>query len=987
MSRSCFPRWCVWVFLLGIAVCSIHVRADTVDVMDTADRFFGGTESMRIEVLDQGVRLRSVGDTDAFIRWATLGGGFIPLGDATDVLEVEIDDLGKNGRVQIRLEFADGDGNLLGNRLWFKRLRKTGLVALPSVSAFAASEGLADAKQFRVFFRLPRNRSMSLGGIRALAEPTPAAQSYLARLALRQLTVSIESRYPVPLVDTRETPEPPDLVIRNTGSEAMRVALELAATSFLGQQAEITHPDELLLEPNEVFRTPAPLGNGSNDAWTLRYQFTDGDAVHIAETHYAAMPFNEVRPQPVGGFHYAIAGSRFHRPAVDIEKTVFAHRVLGVTHTRGDLTWSEIQPGPDKWEWREFDRAIGLYTEAGIEPQLLLGYSARWAAPENTRDATDPTVWMFAPPDLDAWTRFVGTAARRYADQVTFWEVWNEPDLTNFWKGTTEQYIDLLEASYAQIHQNDPDAKVMTGGFATLMPHGGRKHFYLMRDVLRDAPDAFDVVAFHQHGAFDRFAEIVDHDLQEVLAVMPEAKPVYFNETAVGRGQGYDYQAESLVKKIAFTRSRGAIGHTWFTLVSGETFPWGVMLRDHEPLPAYVAYNALIRELGQLSFVRSLDLGVGNYGLLFGDAKRSLLIAWSQSEEAPRGLTTLRLREGQDGARRLDLMGNAHPAEGLGNRVVVPLGPRPSYLRIPAPASTVQIDRTVVALNRPAVLYGHEPASVMAELFNPFDETIRVILNPTAGSVDRQGVATTYVLEPGAAKQVPLSLRVPEGVALRYGDRFEQKVGLTIEPMGLSRQLSLPGRAGAWIAPCDDGSERPADFEIRDRPQVRDLFAFDPQSSDKVWAGPSDLSVSAWIEADDERLILQVQVRDDTHQPTGPWGDALAVALSSATGEMVRVTLRDDVEAERRVFTNDSPAVSEAEISRQPDGRTHYRLALNRASLGLDDAALRAGIGLNFAAYDADLGVRESWAELAPGMGETDTAEEPQTVRVRFAWP
>ncbi len=78
------------------------------------------------------------------------------------------------------------------------------------------------------------------------------------------------------------------------------------------------------------------------------------------------------------------------------------------------------------------------------------------------------------------WARFVATAVNRYkpggvlAQQkgwpagqgVTYWEMWNEPDLTSFWDGTTADYARLLKVGYLAAKQADPNAQVIFGGIA-----------------------------------------------------------------------------------------------------------------------------------------------------------------------------------------------------------------------------------------------------------------------------------------------------------------------------------------------------------------------------------------------------------------------------------------------------------------------------------------------------------------------------------------
>jgi hypothetical protein len=70
-------------------------------------------------------------------------------------------------------------------------------------------------------------------------------------------------------------------------------------------------------------------------------------------------------------------------------------------------------------------------------------------------------------PYLSDFKAFVSALARHSAARkvagklgITMYEVWNEPNATNFWRGTTSQMVQLAAAAYPLIHQYDPTAKV-----------------------------------------------------------------------------------------------------------------------------------------------------------------------------------------------------------------------------------------------------------------------------------------------------------------------------------------------------------------------------------------------------------------------------------------------------------------------------------------------------------------------------------------------
>jgi xylan 1,4-beta-xylosidase len=114
-----------------------------------------------------------------------------------------------------------------------------------------------------------------------------------------------------------------------------------------------------------------------------------------------------------------------------------------------------------------FDRMLAI----GVRPFVELGFS-----PGDLATARDTTFWWHAngspPNDYGKWAdlvdHFVRHCRQRYgADEVRRWyfEVWNEPNLRGFFRGTQQQYFDLYAVTARAIKAVDGDLRV--GGPAT----------------------------------------------------------------------------------------------------------------------------------------------------------------------------------------------------------------------------------------------------------------------------------------------------------------------------------------------------------------------------------------------------------------------------------------------------------------------------------------------------------------------------------------
>ncbi|MEA2588935.1 MAG: polysaccharide biosynthesis protein PslG [Actinomycetota bacterium] len=137
---------------------------------------------------------------------------------------------------------------------------------------------------------------------------------------------------------------------------------------------------------------------------------------------------------------------------------------LGVGWIRVDLSWADVQGrSPSSDEWGAFDRIATAAQERNLDVLAILAYAPAWARP------TGCSSEKCAPADPGSFAAFASDAVRRYAPLgVRTWEVWNEPNLTGFWKPqpSVPDYLRLLKATVPAIRAVDPGATVIAGSLA-----------------------------------------------------------------------------------------------------------------------------------------------------------------------------------------------------------------------------------------------------------------------------------------------------------------------------------------------------------------------------------------------------------------------------------------------------------------------------------------------------------------------------------------
>ena len=119
------------------------------------------------------------------------------------------------------------------------------------------------------------------------------------------------------------------------------------------------------------------------------------------------------------------------------------------------------------YNWTIYDRLIGELRKRGISVVANLAYTPAWARPAGATDDHYP------PVDVADYAAFARAAAARYAPQgVTEYEIWNEPNLSGFWRPAPDpvKYTALLKAAYTAIKTVNAPTEVLAGAFA---PAGG----------------------------------------------------------------------------------------------------------------------------------------------------------------------------------------------------------------------------------------------------------------------------------------------------------------------------------------------------------------------------------------------------------------------------------------------------------------------------------------------------------------------------------
>jgi polysaccharide biosynthesis protein PslG len=164
----------------------------------------------------------------------------------------------------------------------------------------------------------------------------------------------------------------------------------------------------------------------------------------------------------------------------------------GVQWVRLDVSWSDLQPDDgstfSEQAASNVDDLLGMAQKRGLD--VLATF---WRTPEWANDDAGDTVPPTNPEDYGNAARW---AAERFDDRVSAWEIWNEPNDTDFFAGADPgAYAALLRAGYRAFKGVTPRTPVLFGGLAF------NDASWLDRAYAAGAGGNFDVLGAHPYQA------------------------------------------------------------------------------------------------------------------------------------------------------------------------------------------------------------------------------------------------------------------------------------------------------------------------------------------------------------------------------------------------------------------------------------------------------------------------------------------------------
>jgi hypothetical protein len=472
-----------------------------------------------------------------------------------------------------------------------------------------------------------------------------------------------------------------DVQVTNLEDGPLETALTVRLAGEHGAIATILGP-RVSLKADETRTVPVtlrPAGYGWFAVTVAAGDSPDPDGTGL-EMGIIRRPIEGVRPDSLFGMNIAYR-----------EEDLLVARMVGVKWRRAvPATFDPRHVTPEKGKWWSdaeiyaYRKAIRKWSDAGILTVGVQNYNAPWNIAPGKDGKPITQIWRNRPADLAAQAEIFYRTAKAFREEITYWEIWNEPWVGGWtWQtGTAQDYREMSRLIWERVKPEMPEIMLLGGGSTSYQ-----------RDILF-APGNPDIgyadgTSTHPYNSPDRTipsAAGIESVLLKKHSRSGGKAGIWATEISAAE---YSFEAEPLEQR-KFTTAKAIAPIYLLNRIGAGTTPirafyftcqWGHSVGGHNlwnltsPRPGLIAYSAMTHFLED--------------GQLQGDLFAASTAMWAPHLIKPDGSSVV-----------------AFWAEnGFSGRMLLPAGVFEAYDYLGAPAGKVVGDKLAIDFVRWGTIY------------------------------------------------------------------------------------------------------------------------------------------------------------------------------------------------------------------------------------------------------------------------------------------
>jgi hypothetical protein len=313
-------------------------------------------------------------------------------------------------------------------------------------------------------------------------------------------------------------------------------------------------------------------------------------------------------------------------PQRDMDLIKAAH----IRFIRADLTWAQVEREKGRYNFSQYDQLVDAGQTQGFRILFILDYGNRLYG-QGRAITTDAQRTAFAD--------YAAAAAARYKGKGVVWEIWNEPNIEQFWgmEPSVDDYMALVRITCKAIREADRNALIIAPGIIAFDTK------FITSCAEKGLFDLVDGISYHPYREGGPESVLKSHHklkgMIEEFTHHGKTKPRIISSEW---GWGLSYLSEAIDGKVdpemrqaAYLTRRFCV-EAYAGVACAIHYKWrednhGLIRSNYKPKPAYTAFKVLNEQLTRYSSsIARIEMGARDsvFIFLFEGPAGKKLAAW-----------------------------------------------------------------------------------------------------------------------------------------------------------------------------------------------------------------------------------------------------------------------------------------------------------------------------------------------------------------------
>jgi polysaccharide biosynthesis protein PslG len=238
------------------------------------------------------------------------------------------------------------------------------------------------------------------------------------------------------------------------------------------------------------------------------------------------------------------------------------------------LDWADINSSAGVYQFAHLDAFVALNQARGADVIYTFGRTPRWASSQPDTPGPYGPGECAPPADLKNWDNYVTAIVSHVGTRITYWELWNEPQDTEYYCGDMQTLLTMAQHAFRIIKSINPAAQVIT---PTVSASAGPE--WLDSYLAMGGGEYADIISFHGYcnTEAESVVSVISRYQKVASAHGQNSKPLWDTEADwagdaddVLKGSGH--RAAFMAKYYFLQWSAGVSRFVWYAYDGGT---WG----------------------------------------------------------------------------------------------------------------------------------------------------------------------------------------------------------------------------------------------------------------------------------------------------------------------------------------------------------------------------------------------------------------------------